>query len=215
MADAALTSFQIWWIDAFGEHGHIGQVTATRWFLDPLELGPNDIILDVGCFVGAALRLAARRYRCEGIGIDPEPRFLEVARAKAAKEGLSGQLRFSTGVAGDAGLTESSVNVVLSLEAPYDAAEAWRILKAHGRFCVATATQSSLEEFSHKMGDQGFRTERGLDATEEALAALEGVRERFQDKDEGWPASHLEAVEKELAAYRSGRRYLRWVGGRR
>lgn len=214
MADSDLAAFHLWWIDAFGDHSHIGVAAATRWFLDPLELGPNDIILDVGCFVGGALRLAARRYRCEGIGVDPEPRFLEIARTKAAQEGLSGQLRFQEGVASDTRLAESSVHVVLSLDSPFDAAEAWRVLKANGSFCVATRSEETIEAFSSRLEEQGFRTERAVDATQEAIRVLRNIHERF--KDEERPQEYLSTVDELLQGYQQGKTYyLRWVGRRR
>jgi SAM-dependent methyltransferase len=214
MPDPALSALGLWWVEAFGDHNHIGGAAATRWFLDPLELGPNDVVLDLGCFTGASLRLAARRYRCQGVGIDPDERFLEIARARAEKEGLSGQLRFQRGTAADTGLPESATHVVLSFEAPFDAAEAWRVLKAQGRFCIAGPVEGGEERFSAEMLTHGFRAERVIDATDEALGALKEVHERFREEER--PEAFITAVEREISAYgKRGRRYLRWVGRRR
>lgn len=48
-----------WWIDALGEHNHIGGLDSTRWLLERAALSPGDRMLDTGAFVGAAARFAA------------------------------------------------------------------------------------------------------------------------------------------------------------
>jgi cyclopropane fatty-acyl-phospholipid synthase-like methyltransferase len=95
--EADLVALRLWWVEAFGEHNHIGGATATRWFLDPLELGRNDTVLDVGCFLGAALRLAARRYRCHGLGVDSNETFIALAKKRAEKENFGGQIKYHAG----------------------------------------------------------------------------------------------------------------------
>jgi ubiquinone/menaquinone biosynthesis C-methylase UbiE len=62
--------------------------------LGHLSLEPADVVLDVGCGTGYLLRQIARA--CPGvigIGVDVAPRMVEVARARAAEQGLS-QLTF-------------------------------------------------------------------------------------------------------------------------
>jgi SAM-dependent methyltransferase len=209
-----LLALRLWWVEAFGEHNHFGGATATRWFLDPLELGRNDTILDVGCFLGAALRLAARRYRCQGVGVDGNAAFVALAKKRAEKEGFAPQVKFYVGDHTVLNLPESSVNAVLSFEVPYDASAFWRILKANGRLCIATRTQQPPDDFGVALEGHGFRTERSVDATEEALSALELVIESF--KEEERPEEYIKSalLERE-ELQKPGTYYLRWVGKRR
>ena len=62
--------------------------------LGHLSLKPAEIVLDVGCGTGYLLRQIARSCPgVTGIGVDISPRMIEVARARAAEQGLS-QLTF-------------------------------------------------------------------------------------------------------------------------
>jgi ubiquinone/menaquinone biosynthesis C-methylase UbiE len=67
------------WYQAQGDH-----------VLEHLSLEPADVVLDVGCGTGYLLRQIARACPgVTGIGVDIAPRMIEVARARAAEQGLS------------------------------------------------------------------------------------------------------------------------------
>jgi len=58
--------------------------------VEHLSLAPEDVVLDVGCGTGYLLREIVKA--CPGvfgIGVDIAPRMIEVARARAAEQGLS------------------------------------------------------------------------------------------------------------------------------
>lgn len=58
--------------------------------LDVAAIGPGDRVLDLGCGTGALSLQAARRHRgARLIGLDPDPKALARARAKASREGLA------------------------------------------------------------------------------------------------------------------------------
>jgi SAM-dependent methyltransferase len=59
-------------------------------FLDAARIGPGDRVLDVGCGTGDTTRAAARLAdRAEALGVDLSATMIEVARQRAAAEGLS------------------------------------------------------------------------------------------------------------------------------
>jgi ubiquinone/menaquinone biosynthesis C-methylase UbiE len=58
--------------------------------LEHLSLEPAEVVLDVGCGTGHLLRQIARSCPgVTGIGVDIAPKMIEVARARAAQQGLS------------------------------------------------------------------------------------------------------------------------------
>ncbi|MCA9829732.1 MAG: methyltransferase domain-containing protein [Dehalococcoidia bacterium] len=70
-----------WWIDALGEHNHIGGLDSTRWLLDRAGLRPGDRMLDSGAFVGAAARHAATSIPgLRVVATDMNPEFLQAGR---------------------------------------------------------------------------------------------------------------------------------------
>jgi hypothetical protein len=69
-----------WWIDALGEHNHVGGIEATRWLFERSGLAPGMRMLDCGAFVGAAARFAASKG-IEAIAADMNSEFLATGRA--------------------------------------------------------------------------------------------------------------------------------------
>jgi SAM-dependent methyltransferase len=63
------------------EEFHIGGRLASAEFLDQLDPGPEDLVLDVGCGLGGAARFAASRYGCRVSGVDLTEEFIQTGRA--------------------------------------------------------------------------------------------------------------------------------------
>ena len=100
------------------------------------RLGPDDVIVDVGCGPGAAVRHAAGL--CASVtGVDPAPVMLRVARLLTRS---SGNVRYLEGTAEAVPLPDDSASVVWSIAcvhhwADLDAGlrEARRVLRPSGR----------------------------------------------------------------------------------
>lgn len=80
---------------------HIGGRRASEAFLGRLPLNSSSHVLDVGCGLGGAARLAADRFGCRVTGIDLTPEYVEVGKALCEWVGLSGRIDLRQGSALD------------------------------------------------------------------------------------------------------------------
>lgn len=60
----------------------------------PVELGPEDTVLDVGCGYGALARFLARNFGCEVVASNISDRELEWGRELTAEQGLDDKVKF-------------------------------------------------------------------------------------------------------------------------
>ncbi|HSO65119.1 MAG TPA: class I SAM-dependent methyltransferase, partial [Ornithinibacter sp.] len=88
-------------------------------FLDVVRLDagrPPTRVLDVGSGTGHVARAVAGRWpRCEVVGVDLAPGFVEAARARAQADGDAHRLRFEHGEAGALPLEDGSVDAAVAL----------------------------------------------------------------------------------------------------
>ena len=61
------------------------------------QVGPKDLVYDLGCGDGRIVIAAAKERGARGVGIDIDPERIEEARANAQKEGVAGQVKFHVG----------------------------------------------------------------------------------------------------------------------
>lgn len=134
-------------------HGDAGELLRYRLGLlrEAARLGPEDVVLEIGCGNGLHLLALAGEYG-RGIGVDLSPAMIEAARRRA--DGLPGgeRISFAAGPAESLeAVDDASVDVVLcvgSLEHMLDRAAVfrsiYRVLKAGGRLACLTLNGGAL-----------------------------------------------------------------------
>lgn len=142
--------------------GHY-ETTATQLFpaaeaaVAQANLRPGEHVLDLGCGTGNASVLAAQTG-ASVTGVDPANRLLEVARARAAADGLS--IGFESGEAAAIPLAGGSVDAVIAVfsvifaDDPHAAAaEMARVVTAQGRIILtAWLPTGPLAEMNKTIG---------------------------------------------------------------
>lgn len=81
---------------ALGE-GVFHPTHTSRTLADALEIGPDDVVIDVGCGCGVLSFVAARLGAKRVIGCDLSEQAIEVARANAVRLGLQDRVEFRVG----------------------------------------------------------------------------------------------------------------------
>lgn len=76
---------------------HIGGRAATRSFLDQLDIGAADHVLDVGCGLGGASRFAAHTYGCRVTGVDLTREYVDTGNVLCAWVRLSRRIALEVG----------------------------------------------------------------------------------------------------------------------
>jgi SAM-dependent methyltransferase len=143
----------MWYAQKWGDH-HSNAMTVGL-----AELHPGDVVLDVGCGTGTALRAAAQVVT-EGrvIGIDPTPAMLRLAEEQSAGAAEWERIEFLEGGAECIPLPDASVTVVLAINSihhwqdwPRGLAEVKRVLAPGGRLWI---TEEALAggKFGHGSG---------------------------------------------------------------
>ena len=119
----------------------LGTATVAR-----LPLATGDRVLDLCCGAGASAIPAARAVGAAGrvVGVDVAEPLLELARARAAREGLA-NVEFRRGDATGTGLADGSFDAVVCVFGVFFApdmtafaAEMWRLVRPGGALAITT-----------------------------------------------------------------------------
>ena len=65
-----------------------------RAMLDLAQVGPNDLVVDLGSGDGRIPILAAKEKGARGLGVELDPRRIQESNANAAREGVAGRVEF-------------------------------------------------------------------------------------------------------------------------
>ena len=77
--------------------------------LDLARMQRGDRLLDLGSGDGRIVITAAKRFGVPGVGVDIDPRLVQLARANAAREGVAAMTRFEVQDLFDTDLTQATV----------------------------------------------------------------------------------------------------------
>ena len=80
-----------------------------EWMLRLAEVGPDDVVMDLGCGDGRIVITAVRDFGATGICLDLDQRQLEIARGKARAAGVEDRIRFLQADAMQADVREATV----------------------------------------------------------------------------------------------------------
>jgi SAM-dependent methyltransferase len=171
---------------------------------DALELGPDQLLADLGCGPGGPGLFIARAARARLIGIDPSPIAIGEAAARAMAWGLGERASFRTGHLERTGLEDSSVDGAMSVDALWHAAshqaaaqEIARILCAGARFVATTWEGKSLPPDLPQPPRSIADVLRGAGLEVVLVSETPGWRAR-QETFYAWIQAHEEEVRAEL-----------------
>ena len=192
----------VWLFDTFAMRGQIGQLR--RKVVDATGIGAGRRLLDVGCGTGTLAILAARLGGPDArvSGIDPAPRQIARARARARRAGLD--IDFREGVIEDLPFADASVDAVTStlmmhhlpdeLQAK-GLAEIERVLKPGGRVVIADFTRSD-HRHDDSSGGQPEHESLGEAVAAAGLIDLETEHVAFPRAAHGWSGAWLAYASK-------------------
>jgi ubiquinone/menaquinone biosynthesis C-methylase UbiE len=175
-----------------------GKDPTNRMTVEAAGLRPDDVVVDVGCGGGEAVRVAAEQLvRGRVIGIDPTPAMIRIAREETLDHTCADRIRFVEGPAEKLPLGSGAANVVLAINSLHhwdqpDAGldEVWRVLAPGGRFLIgdeetetggwshAEGKISDVVEIRRLVESHGFvsvRTSRHVDG-ETVLLLMEATK---------------------------------------
>jgi SAM-dependent methyltransferase len=122
---------------------HIGGATATRAFLERVDVQPADHVLDIGCGLGGTSRFTASTYDCRVTGVDLTREYVETGQVLCSWIGLDHCVELVQGDATATGFPEESFDRAVMLHVGMNipdkralAAEAYRVLKPGGVFGI-------------------------------------------------------------------------------
>lgn len=161
---------------------HIGGRKATEAFLGQLGLSGDTHMLDVGCGIGGACRVAARQYGARVTGLDLTPGYVEAARALTEWLGLGERIDFHVGSALAMPFEDETFDLASMLHAgmnipdkPKLATEAARVLKPGGKFGIYDVMRIGEGDLAYPVPWAKTPETSALDRPETYKAALEAA----------------------------------------
>jgi SAM-dependent methyltransferase len=86
LADAPAPRLDVVWVPSAPE--------VIRAMLETANVGPDDVVYDLGCGNGEIVIAAAKHYGARAVGVDLDPARIRQARLEAARAGVTGRVTF-------------------------------------------------------------------------------------------------------------------------
>ncbi|MEM1273779.1 MAG: methyltransferase domain-containing protein [Pseudomonadota bacterium] len=135
-----------------GDEFHTGGLAATEHVFSHLTLGPDDVVLDVGCGIGGTSRYIADTFGAQVTGVDLTQEFVNAARALTAMVGLSGKVSYMQGSALALPVPDQAYDLAVMMHVGMNIADKTalmadvaRCLKPGGHFAVFDVMKSASE----------------------------------------------------------------------
>jgi len=143
-----------------------GRDPTNRMTVEAAGLKPEDVVVDVGCGGGEAVRVAAEHVvRGRVTGVDPTPAMIRIATEQTVGHACAERIRFVEGPAEKLPLESGSASVVMAINSLHHweqpatgLEEVWRILAPGGRFLIGDE-ETETGGWSHAEGDLSDATE--------------------------------------------------------
>lgn len=167
----------------------VGRGAAARLVVELADLGSSDLVVDIGCGPGTAVRQAGREG-ARAVGVDPSAQMLRLARLIGSVRRAEG-VRFVEGTAESLPITSESATVVWALSSVHhwrDRArgltEARRVLAPAGRLLLVERSVESSATGHAQHGLTDIEAQQLVRAVEESgfsQLALQARRAGLRD----------------------------------
>ena len=87
-----------------------------RQLLELAEVGPSDVVYDLGSGDGRVVIMAAKEFGARGVGIEIDPKLVKRSRRNARKAGVLDRVRFHNGDLFEADIGEATVVTLYLLQ---------------------------------------------------------------------------------------------------
>lgn len=164
---------------------HLGGRSATEALLADVDPAPGWSVVDVGCGIGGAARVMARRG-CAVLGVDLTRSFVEAARALSSAAGLASDVGFEVGFEVGSGLdlpvADGSVDLVTMLHVGMNVddksalmAEFHRVLRPGGTVAVYDIMRVGAGDITFPVPWASHASHSFVESPEEYRTVMEGA----------------------------------------
>lgn len=212
---------------------HLGGQEDTRQLAKLARVGPEDIVLDVACYLGGPALQLAEDYGCRVTGVDVSEEFISAAGRIAELAGYADRVEFEVARATELPFDDGCFTVVWC-QGLLEHEEEWigefdRVLAPAGRLAMTFSIRlgnpdeksprwslqeavDSIESFGYSISHVEDITQRDIEIGWEALdRKLDDEHDLFAAAlGEGWIGSAHEKFAEEIRRMREGR----WGNGR-
>ncbi|MDT7575149.1 MAG: arsenite methyltransferase [Pseudonocardiales bacterium] len=174
---------------------HAGGAAASKHVLDRLGVAPGTRLLDVGCGIGGASRMAAMAGAAV-TGIDLTPEYVETARTLSDRVGLGDRTAFVT-TAGesmplDDATFDAAVMVHVGMNVPAKTAvfaEVHRVLRPGGRFAVYEQVRTGEGDLPYPLPWAEDERSSFVETVADYRAHLEAAGFEIEDAEDRTPTT--------------------------